>query len=258
MHLVPATALLAGLIATAGVITAPFERHFFRSDLNTRAKVRVYGVLIVLLWSMTAAALSIYGWEALREAPPAARHWISSNRTAALAAGMVIAIYFLLGFQPLLQSIRGSARRQAYAAAIRRHAARFPALLPNNGVECAMFTLVGLTAGLCEEVLFRGYLTHFIQDSIPALPLIGILLLSSLLFGLNHAYQGLRGILSTAIAGLMFGAVFLLTSDLMPSILLHALMDLQVAYVLRPRAEAEIMPVPVLEGSPELMSCLYA
>ena len=40
--------------------------------------------------------------------------------------------------------------------------------------------------------------------------------------------------LDAAVGGLAFGALFLLTGSLIPGIILHALIDLQVAYVLRP------------------------
>jgi membrane protease YdiL (CAAX protease family) len=64
--------------------------------------------------------------------------------------------------------------------------------------------------------------------------LLGALAASSLIFGLGHAYQGFKGVLSTAVAGLFLGLLFLLSGALIPAMALHALLDLQVVYVLWP------------------------
>lgn len=238
MHSVSAAALLAGVIAVAGLVTSPFERRFFRSNLTTGRKLCVYAGAMLLLWTMTAAALRIYGWAALRESPVAPTAWLSAHGIAGVVLGAVVAAYFVIGLQPLLQSLRGARWRQAYAAAVRRHGAAFPGLLPNNALECTAFVLLSLTAGFCEEVLFRGFLICFLHVSAPNVPLAGALVVSSAVFGLNHAYQGVRGVLSTAVAGLAFGLVFLMSGDLIPGIVLHAVVDLQVAYVLRPSFRA--------------------
>ena len=127
----------------------------------------------------------------------------------------------------------------AYAAAIRRGFADLPGLLPNNAAERAAFVLVSLTAGVCEEVLFRGFLIRLVYgDSAAAMPLAGALAVSSLAFGLAHLYQGLKGVGRTTLAGCAFGLLFLLSGSLIPGILLHALMDLQMAYVLGPIPDA--------------------
>ena len=62
---------------------------------------------------------------------------------------------------------------------------------------------------------------------------------SSVAFGLGHVYQGFKGVLMTTIAGLGLGLLFLLSGSLVPSMVLHALLDLQMVYVLSPiRGEA--------------------
>ena len=94
--------------------------------------------------------------------------------------------------------------------------------------------LVALTAGICEEVLFRGFLIRFLHDGGMAMPVIAALLVSCLVFGLNHLYQGPRSALGTAIVGFIMGLLFLVTGSLIPPMIVHALIDLQPVYVLRP------------------------
>ncbi|MBA7647251.1 hypothetical protein ES703_55023 [subsurface metagenome] len=72
-----------------------------------------------------------------------------------------------------------------------------------------------------EELFFRSYLiTRFSQmGSGPMLNL----LLSSLLFGLGHIYQGLAGFSVSFIQGLFFGMIFLSTKNIHRIALAHAL-----------------------------------
>jgi membrane protease YdiL (CAAX protease family) len=61
-----------------------------------------------------------------------------------------------------------------------------PGLLPNTAVERAAFVLLSLTAGVCKEVLYRGFLIRFLHESVLALPMAGALAASALIFGLGH------------------------------------------------------------------------
>jgi membrane protease YdiL (CAAX protease family) len=244
MHLVGSAVLLAGALTILGLLTGPFEYRLFRMDLGTRSKLSVYAGLALLLWILTAAAVGISGWSLLIHSPATTGPWlpgpgIGGVRIAGVAISVATAVYVFLALQPLIGSLRGVRRRRAYAAALRRHGAAFPGFLPNTAPECAAFALVSLTAGICEEVLFRGFLIRFLHESSLNLSLVAALAASSLIFGSNHAYQGVKGVAATAIAGLALGSVFLVTGQLLPGIVLHALIDLQVAYVLLPITERD-------------------
>jgi membrane protease YdiL (CAAX protease family) len=93
---------------------------------------------------------------------------------------------------------------------------------PHTRSELGWFVAVSLTAGFCEEFIFRGYLIWVFQ---PAFGLWGAAALSLVAFGLAHAYQGAKGILSTGLVGALFTAVVLISGSLLPAIALHALVD---------------------------------
>ena len=80
---------------------------------------------------------------------------------------------------------------------------------------------VSLTAGFCEEFLFRGY---FIWALAPWLGWWGAAALSLLIFASGHAYQGWNGALRTGIVGAIFTLVVAIFGSLWPAIALHALM----------------------------------
>jgi uncharacterized protein len=236
----PATAalILAAVLVLLGPLTSPLERRFFQSSPSTRRKLAYYALNMALSWGLAIAALAIYGWPAISDSA-GWTGWLPFPQVGRPVLGALLAGYFVLGLAPFFQSLQSARKRRAYASAYRRHAAEFPALLPANAIERAAFILIALTAGICEEVLYRGFLIRFLHDgapaqSLPALPLIAALLISSLAFGLGHLYQGRKGVLGTSVAGLGLGLLFLVTGSLIPAIIMHALVDLQAVYVLGP------------------------
>ena len=225
---------LVAALALAIPLAGPLERRFYATDPKTPAKLAAYGILIAVLWSLTAVAVRISGWEPLIQAPATGVAWPSPLAMAGLGLGVAVVAYFTLALMPLAQSLRGPRWRRAYAAAVRRNFQDIPGMLPNSAIERCAFALLSLSAGICEEVLYRGFLIRFLHDGGALLPLAAGLVVSSLIFGLGHAYQGLKGVLMTALAGFGMGLLFLLSGSLIPSMVLHALLDLQMVYVLAP------------------------
>ena len=88
--------------------------------------------------------------------------------------------------------------------------------------------LVWITAAFLEEFIFRGFLLNAIDR------LLGntnwsiwvSVLISAVIFGAIHAYQGLTGILLTGTIGLIFGVAFVINGRrLWPIILMHGIID---------------------------------
>ncbi|MGI9182962.1 MAG: CPBP family intramembrane glutamic endopeptidase [Longimicrobiaceae bacterium] len=97
-------------------------------------------------------------------------------------------------------------------------------ILPRTAGEKAAFVGVSITAGVCEELVFRGFLIPALEIATGSLPL--AVLLSCAIFGLLHSYQGMIGILRTALIGLVLAVPFLLTGSILPSMVAHAAFDL--------------------------------
>lgn len=122
----------------------------------------------------------------------------------------------------------------ALAQRLRKMLESVAALLPATQGERYTFAFVALTAGICEELLFRGFLLFYLAYFFPALPQWGAILISSAIFGLAHAYQGWKGVLGTGLIGLVLAFVYVLTGSLLPSMLLHALIDLRILVLWQP------------------------
>ena len=86
-----------------------------------------------------------------------------------------------------------------------------------------MFGLVSVTAGVCEEILYRGLLLAVLSPVVGTWPAV---LLSSLIFGLGHAYQGASGIIKTTVIGLVMALLAVFSGSLFVPMLLHAVIDL--------------------------------
>ncbi len=96
-------------------------------------------------------------------------------------------------------------------------------ILPTNARESRAFAALAVTAGICEEVLYRGYLLYYLRLWLPGAAAVGAAIV---VFGLAHAYQGARGILLTMLAGGAAMALYLLTGSLVAPMVLHATVDL--------------------------------
>ena len=95
--------------------------------------------------------------------------------------------------------------------------------LPHSKEERNRFFLLGVTAGVWEEALFRGFLLWYFSQWMGVWLALG---LSSVFFGIAHLYQGWKGFVRAGIAGLVFGSLYVLTGSLWVSMLLHAYVDI--------------------------------
>jgi len=96
-------------------------------------------------------------------------------------------------------------------------------LLPHGGAEIALWLALSVTAGICEETIFRGYLQRqfmALTHSAPA----GILL-SAAAFGAAHAYQGFRRVILIGLYGAMFGILAYWRRSVRPGMIVHAWQD---------------------------------
>ena len=97
------------------------------------------------------------------------------------------------------------------------------AFAPHTRAEYAWFQPVAVTAGICEELVYRGFLVWAFQ---PWLTLWGAVLVSLVSFAFAHAYQGRQGVVSAGAIGAIFAALAILTGSILPGMVLHTLTDL--------------------------------
>ncbi|HEY1660423.1 MAG TPA: CPBP family intramembrane glutamic endopeptidase [Candidatus Sulfotelmatobacter sp.] len=97
-------------------------------------------------------------------------------------------------------------------------------LLPKSLVEIILWIVVSLTAGICEELAFRGFLQkqfHALTGNIAA-----AVVAQGVVFGLLHAYQGWRNVIVIAVLGVLYGALAAWRGNLRVNIVSHAWSDI--------------------------------
>ncbi|MCI0348484.1 MAG: CPBP family intramembrane metalloprotease [Acidobacteriales bacterium] len=97
-------------------------------------------------------------------------------------------------------------------------------LMPQNRIEIILWIGVSITAGFCEEIIFRGYLQRQLAafSGSMVLGVVG----QALLFGLGHGYQGPERMFVIAVWGSMFGLLALWRKSLRPGMMAHTFHDL--------------------------------
>jgi membrane protease YdiL (CAAX protease family) len=116
-------------------------------------------------------------------------------------------------------------------------------LFPKDDVERLIFLALVVTVAMCEEFIYRGFVQRVFQDWSGGHVLAGIAG-SAVFFALAHLYQGLRGLSTTVVVGILFSIVRSWTGGLLPTSVAHFVADLSVG-MLAPRkireAKAQIV-----------------
>jgi len=129
-------------------------------------------------------------------------------RDIGLALAFWVAALFVLGIV-------------AHLLHVSKQSVRF--LAPQTPFEKVLWIALSITAGFCEETLFRGYLQkQFIAwtRSVHA----GIFL-SAIAFGAGHLYQGAKSAVVITVFGLLFGILAQWRRSMRPGMLAHAWQD---------------------------------
>jgi membrane protease YdiL (CAAX protease family) len=199
--------LLAAALAVLSVMLA-FGKAPKQKDESTRwAFYRqgwfsgggIAGVCL-LAWSASGRSLEHYGMEGWLGDQPA--------QTALFAVLWAVTLTIAVG---LISSGRGRARLlRIYAA--------FDWLVPRTRKELAGSWGTAMSAGIGEEVAYRGFLLWYLS-AVLGLP--AAVALTSLAFGFSHGYQRLSGCIWATIAGLLLACIYLLSESLLLVIWMH-------------------------------------
>ena len=94
-----------------------------------------------------------------------------------------------------------------------------PELLPRSQQELNLFLVLSATAGVTEEILFRGYLiwylNYFGSD-------VFAVIASCVIFALAHAYQGVKAMAVIFPIGMLLAFLYVYSGSLLAPMILHA------------------------------------
>lgn len=181
------------------------------------ARLGAYRFVMAYAWIFALIVIALWVW--------AHRPWsalgLNSVRGWRLALSIIVVLAPAVLFARQLRMLAklSDARR----VALRPRLGVMRDLSPSTRVERDWFIGLSLTAGVCEELLFRGFLTWALR---PWLGPWGSAAASAALFGIGHAYQGRDGVVRTALMGVVFSAIALVTGSIIPGIVVHAILDI--------------------------------
>jgi membrane protease YdiL (CAAX protease family) len=208
---------------------------------SSAGKIRHYKTLCTWLWTAAAVPLLAVGFRPLFTIGPAADEasWLFEHTWVRYLVGGVCFIFMALILLPaavgIWKNVTKRPRKYSTADALKS----LSYFLPATWTERRWYAFLCVTAGICEEALFRGFLLHYLHVFPFSLNLTLALIISAVIFGLQHLYLGAGGVASIVVSGLLFGLMFLLTGNLLLPVVLHWAMDLQMLIMLRPPAAAE-------------------
>ena len=206
----------AGLLLILGLVTLGMAMIGANRMGHEHNRVLGYGITMAVEWLMVAFIALGARWQGASlqtltggNSP----NWRSIARDLGLAAAFLIAANIVLGIVGLIL--------QRFIHTTPKTDIR--SLLPHTGLEIAVWMLLALTAGICEELIFRGYLqrqfTSWTGNAAAGIALQGIV------FGVAHAYQGPKQILIIAVYGCMFGFLAWWRKSLRPGMAAHFFQD---------------------------------
>ena len=180
------------------------------------ARVKFYKAYLIWLWPLTIGLVVWWlflgnGLEPLGLIPVAeGRQWVTIG----------VGVFVMLAQVIYLETV---SRNADALMKIKKQMGALTHLAPQTRAEKRLFSMVAITAGVCEEILYRGLLLAALVSLLGTWPAVAI---SSLIFGLGHAYQGISGIAKTGLVGLVLAWLTVSSGSLFIAILLHAAIDL--------------------------------
>jgi uncharacterized protein len=164
-------------------------------------------------------ASGIAAWRAWAHAYTADQLGLGARNCWEVGTATVVGAGLLATFQWF--NLRRMGRRSDHLHA--RLQALAERILPQSGPELLLFVALAVTAGICEEFLYRGFAMAALTRA--SLPGWSVLVLSSLLFGVAHLYQGRGGLAGTMLLGLLFGGARMVLGNLLPVVAWHISVD---------------------------------
>jgi hypothetical protein len=171
--------------------------------------------LTTMVWEWLLTAYVLFGVRHHRTSlvEVTGARWNSAKdvfRDTGVALVFWLVALVVLGLTSTLLHFRGSRESLSFLA-------------PEGPAQILVWILVCVTAGFCEETIFRGYLQkQFIAwtDNAP----VGVVL-SAVIFGACHIYQGSKAVVVITVYGLLFGILAQRRKSLRPGMITHALHD---------------------------------
>ena len=181
----------------------PPKKHIY----YTNGLMLLIGSLIVfILWNVTYRSFEKLGF-----------HDILMNPTALWIVVVISLIYIIDTVYNVIQNKKDPHKWQELSH-----------IMPSTWSDYRHFIFLAFAAGICEEIIFRGFMVNYVLEMTSAttfaVPL--ALIVPAFIFAISHIYQGWLSVVKIASISLLFGALYMYTSSLYLVIIIHTVVDL--------------------------------
>ena len=204
----------------------PVERiRFYR---QTAVVEWIFLVLLIAAWIDFGRPIADLGF--VMSAGPG--FWAGAVLCIALTA------YLLYSWQGVKKASHAEKAKYAESFGVLIH------FVPQTRRELHNFYAISITAGIVEEIVYRGFVIWYLGQYMPIWSAVAV---SSMAFGLGHSYQGATGVARVGLVGLAFGALYVITGSIWLPIIAHALLDIlqgATIYEILRKDDQDLVPKP--------------
>lgn len=224
--------ILMQLLAAYTIVVEPLLRYnFYRNlkkqlNIDTRARILFYRTQALWEWSWVVVLALIF------MPLPEPNKWLGLTLPNPMGWLIMAALLVGIGLSVVLLK-----RNPGAMSAMQRSLEASVLLLPSTPVERKWYAVTAITAGICEELLYRGFLLHYLPATFPVLDWLLAAIVSGVIYGLSRAYQGFRGISQTALTGFSFAVVYYLSGSILPAMVFHILAEIRTLMLWQPEDE---------------------
>ncbi len=200
---IPALSFRSERMSPDLIESLPPKKHLFYSN---GLMLFIGALLVITSWNISERPWSALGIE-----------WIQSNPIVWILSITILFFYFG-------DILYGNINKNY----LKSRMDEMQYIIPVNWDEFKPYIFLAVSAGICEEIVFRGFLITYIFHYIGDMPYgQGIaMVIPALVFSLSHLYQGWWAVLKIFIIALLFGAIFIFSGSLILVILIHIFIDL--------------------------------
>lgn len=183
------------------------------------ARGRIYRAEIIALWVVAFGVLGLW----VAKARPLSGLYLGTSSALRFGSGLFVAAIITALLVLQLRQVQKALQRSRSVAKLREKFAVAELMIPMTDRERRGFWLLSVSAGVCEEVIYRGFLLWLIGAWAG---LVAAVLISTAMFGFMHIYLGAAHVPRTAIIGLVLALIVVASGSLWPAIIVHTAIDL--------------------------------
>ena len=208
--------IVAVIVPVSGYIT--FNKLVRRAQAGEHINLaHLYNSTILTQWILFSVLVAVWS--------TAERTWadlgFGLSFDLRLFAGIALTVLAMIFLAQQLRKL-GDADSESLEG-MRCQLGKLEFIFPRNRSELSRFYAVSVTAGIVEETIWRGFMIWYLGHMMPIWAAAAI---STIGFGIAHAYQGAANVPKVTLVGAAFTALYLLTGSLWLPMILHAIFDI--------------------------------